>query len=373
LQEFLEKVNKMKTTFGLSISIVTLLLVSAFSCKTNNEKKELPESQTIQKTIYLVKVSEPSNGKLYSLGENIELILKLHDNQLNPDSIIIYAGDKRLGRANGLSYTIKTSEMSLGTLSIRAAAYKYGQRQTASVSVKLKSNIAPKKYSYQVIKTYQHDPDAYTQGLFYKDGFLYEGTGRNGSSSIRKVELETGKVLQSVNLDQKHFGEGIALFNNKIYQLTWTSEIGFKYDFNSFQQTGTFSYTTQGWGLTTDGKFLIMSDGSNTIHFIDPETFGEIRRIEVFNDKEPVNQLNELEYINGDIYANVYQTDNVVIINPTTGVVKGEINFKGLLKDSDRTNDVDVLNGIAWDETGKRLFVTGKLWPKLYQVVIAEK
>jgi len=373
LHEFLEHENKMKNTARLSIYTVTLILIFAFSCKTNNEKKELTENQTIQKTVYLVKVSEPSNGKLYSLGENIELLLKLYDSKIVPDSIIIYAGDKRLGRSNGLNYPIKTSEMSLGTLNIRAKAYKDGLFQTASVSVKLKSNIVPKKYSYQVIKTFPHDPDAYTQGLFYKDGFLYEGTGRNGSSSIRKVELETGKVLQSVNLDQKHFGEGIALFNNKIYQLTWTSEIGFKYDFNSFQQIGTFSYTTQGWGLTTDGNYLIMSDGSNTIHFIDPESFGEIKRIEVFDDKEPVNQLNELEYINGDIYANVYQTDKMVIINPKTGVVKGEINFKGLLKDSDKTNEVDVLNGVAWDETGKRLFVTGKLWPKLYQVVIVEK
>lgn len=363
----------MKTSFNSLTSIITLLILFAFSCKTNREKKDIPENQIEQKTVYLVKVSEPTNGRLYSLGENIDLSLKLYDDKQSPDSIIISIGDKKIGKLTGLTYSINTKEFSLGVLNIRATAYKDGKHQTASVSVKLKSNTTPKKYSYKVLKSFPHDPDAYTQGLFYKDGFLYEGTGRNGSSSIRKVELETGKVLQSVNLDQKHFGEGITLFNNKIYQLTWTSEIGFTYDFNSFQQIGTFSYTTQGWGLTTNGKFLIMSDGSNIIHFMDPETFGETKRIEVYDDKEPINQLNELELINGDLYANVYQTDKIVIINPNTGVVKGEINFKGLLKDSDKTDDVDVLNGIAWDEAEKRLFVTGKLWPKLYQVEIMEK
>lgn len=355
----------LKTGFA---AVLTITLLSN-SC-SNNEKKVSTDEQSTPKTIYLVKVSEPSNGTIYALGDNVNLRLKLQDDKVTPDSIIVFANDQTIGKVVGLNQSIKTANLKLGTLVIRATAYKDGLHQTASVSVKLKSNIAPKRYSYRVIKSYPHDPDAYTQGLFYKDGFLYEGTGQNGSSSVRKVELETGKVLQSINLDRKHFGEGITLFNDKIYQLTWTSEVGFVYDFTTFKQIRSFGYNTQGWGLTSNDKDIIMSDGSNIIHFMEPENFIETKHLEVFDDKGPVEQLNELELIDGDLYANVYQTDLIVIINPETGMVKGVIDFKGLLKDSDRTSNVDVLNGIAWDQAGKRLFVTGKLWPKLYQVEI---
>ncbi len=363
----------MKKVLKSTIFFALILMIFAFSCKTNREKKVATVEQSTQKTISLVKFTAPSNGTLFSLGDNIDLTLKLKDEKVAPDSIILFANDKKIGKIFDLKYTLKTDGLGLGNITIRATAYKEGLYQTASVSLKMKSNIVPMKYSYKVVKSFPHDPDAYTQGLFYKDGLLYEGTGQKGSSSIRKVELETGKVLQSVNLDSKYFGEGIVLFNDKLYQLTWTSEIGFVYDFTSFKQIKTFSYNTQGWGLATNGKELIMSDGSNTIHFIDPENFTEIRHIEVFDNQDIVESLNELEYIDGDIYANVYQTDKIVIIDPLTGTVKGVIDFTGLLKASDRTNDVDVLNGIAWDEAGKRLFVTGKLWPKLFQVELISK
>ncbi|NVO08680.1 MAG: glutaminyl-peptide cyclotransferase [Bacteroidales bacterium] len=355
------------------IFLVAILMFFAFSCKNSNDKKFTTDEQSTQKSIYLIKFTAPSNGMLFSLGDNIDLTLKLHDEKSIPDSVVLFVNDKKIGKVSELTYKLKTNELGLGTLTIRATAYRAGLHQTASTSVKLKSNLTPKNYSYKVIKTFLHDPDAYTQGLFYKDGFLYEGTGQKGASSIRKVELETGKILQSINLEEKYFGEGITLFNNKIYQLTWTSEVGFVYDFTTFKQIRTFHYNTQGWGLTTNGKDLIMSDGSNNIYFMDPENFSEIKHVEVFDNKGAINELNELEYINGDIYANIYQTDFIVIIDPSTGMVKGRIDFKGLLKDSDRTNDVDVLNGIAWDEIGKRLYVTGKLWPKLYQVELVAK
>lgn len=354
-----------------SITIVSVLMLFSFSCQTNNEKTVTENGKEV-KTISLIKFNKPSNGTLFTAGDNINLELKLKDEKIAPDSVVLFVNDKRMGKLSGLQYELKTAGLKLGSLSIRATGWKDSLYQSASISLKLKSNIPPKKLSYRVVKSFSHDPEAYTQGLIYKDGFLYEGTGRNGYSSIRKVELETGKILQSVNLDQKHFGEGIALLNNKIYQLTWTSGVGFEYDFTTFKQLRTFDFTTQGWGLTTNGKEMIMSDGSNIIRFMEPENFGELKRIEVCDDKGPVEQLNELEYINGEIYANVYQTDRIVIIDPETGMVKADIDFKGLLKAADRTNDVDVLNGIAWDEAGKRLFVTGKLWPKLYQVELVK-
>jgi len=347
-------------------------MLFSFSCQTKNEKT-ISEKKPLAKSISLIKFDNPSNGTLFTVGDKINLQLKLRNDNITPDSIIIFANDKRIIKVSGLQFELNTNDLRLGTLNIRATAWKDSLFQSASVSLKLKSNVEPKKYSYKVLKTYNHDPEAYTQGLFYHDGFLYEGTGRNGYSSIRKVELETGKIIQSVNLDQKHFGEGIALINNKIYQLTWTSGIGFEYDFTTFKQIRTFDFTTQGWGLTTNGKILIMSDGSNIIRFMEPENFAELKRIEVYDNKGPVDQLNELEYINGEIFANIYQTDRIVIIDPETGMVKSVIDFKGLLKDTDRTRETDVLNGIAWDEAGKRLFVTGKLWPKLFQVELVSK
>lgn len=363
----------MKKILSISLAIASSMMLLAFSCTSNEKGNVVSNDQQTEKTVYLVKFDEPSNGSLFKLGDIVNLKLKLVDANIIPDSMILFINSNRIGKLSGLAYTLETSDLALGSQTIRATAYKGGLHQTASVSIKLKSNVVPKQYSYRVIKTYPHDPDAYTQGLIYKDGFLYEGTGQKGASSLRKVELEAGKVLQSINLESRHFGEGITLFNDKLYQLTWTSDIGFVYDFASFKQISTFSYNTQGWGLTNNDKELIMSDGSNIIRFMEPTSFVETHRVEVFTDKEAINQLNELELINGDLYANVYQTNNIVIINPQTGVVKGIIDFKGLLKDSDRTGNEDVLNGIAWDVTGKRLFVTGKLWPKLFQVELVEK
>lgn len=342
-------------------------MLLAFSCNTANPRTDQKGSPQ-EKSIRLIKIASPSNGTLYPVGNDIEIGIKLIEESVVPDSIILYVNDLRVGQVDGLTKILSTQGFKLGTQTIRATAWKGGLRQSASATIKLKSNMAPKGFTYKVIKTFPHDPEAYTQGLFYHEGILYEGTGQQGRSSIRKVELETGKVLLSVNLEKSHFGEGIAKFGDRIFQLTWTSGVGFTYDFASFKPIGTFSYPTQGWGLTTNGRELIMSDGSNTIYYVDPESFTELHRVEVFDDKKAVDQLNELEFINGELFANVYQSDRVVIIDPETGAVKANIDFKGLLKPEEKTRTVDVLNGIAWDEAGKRLFVTGKNWPKLFQV-----
>lgn len=225
--------------------------------------------------------------------------------------------------------------------------------------------------SYRVIRAYPHDPNAFTQGLVYQDGFLYEGTGRQGQSSLRRVELETGAVLQSVSLDFRHFGEGIAILGDRIYQLTWKTHTCFVYDKRTFTVLGTFSYDGEGWGLTTDGQHLIMSNGTSTLAVRDPETFAIVREIDVQDDGAPIERLNELEYIDGEIWANVWQTDRIARIDPRTGDVTGWIDLSGLLSPADREGQqVDVLNGIAYDAATKRIFVTGKLWPKLYQIEI---
>jgi glutaminyl-peptide cyclotransferase len=226
----------------------------------------------------------------------------------------------------------------------------------------------PPVMTYTVINTYPHDPSAFTQGLVFTDGVLYEGTGLYGQSSLRRVALETGAVLQSCALSAQLFGEGIAIYGNRIIQLTWQSHIGLVYDKTSFELLRTFSYPTEGWGLTHDGARLIMSDGTATLHFLDPETFAEVGQVEVYDVDGPVRRLNELEYIGDEIYANIWQTDRVVRIDPQTGQVLGWVDLSGLLSPEDRQQPVDVLNGIAYDPASDRLFVTGKLWPKLFEI-----
>ncbi len=226
------------------------------------------------------------------------------------------------------------------------------------------------RFSYKVIATYPHDPSAYTQGLVYRDGVLYESTGLQGQSSLRRVRLETGEVLQKIALDPQYFGEGLAGVGNTLVQLTWQSGVGFVYDLKSFKPVRSFKYAGEGWGLVYDGTRLIMSDGSSSLRFLDAATFRETGRVTVTDAGVPVTQLNELEMVKGEILANIYQTDDIVTIAPATGRVTGRISLRGLLSSSDRMRQVDVLNGIAYDPARDRLFVTGKLWPKLFEIQI---
>lgn len=224
----------------------------------------------------------------------------------------------------------------------------------------------PVRYRYKVVKTFTHDSNAFTQGLEYRDGVFYEGTGLKGRSSLRRVKLDSGQVLQKVELPGQYFGEGITVLKDRILQLTWQSEVGFIYDRKTLKQTGQFKYPGEGWGLATDGKLVFMSDGSSQIRIWDAATLKELRRITVRSGANAIDQLNELEYIEGEIYANVWQTDYILRISPSDGHVTGIIDLKGLLDAGQ--GQADVLNGIAYDAPTKRLFVTGKLWPKIYQI-----
>jgi glutamine cyclotransferase len=228
-------------------------------------------------------------------------------------------------------------------------------------------------YTYHIVHSFPHDRGAFTEGLVYQDGFLYEGTGLWGQSDLRREALATGAILQSRALADQYFGEGVTIFGDRILQLTWKSHTGFIYDKNSFEMLGQFNYPTEGWGLTQDGQHLIMSDGTATLHFLDPVTLEETGQLQVLARGQPVDQLNELEYIRGEVFANVWQTDLIVRIDPETGQVVGWIDLSGLLSPQDLVQPVDVLNGIAYDAGGDRLFVTGKLWPKLFQIELVPK
>ena len=225
----------------------------------------------------------------------------------------------------------------------------------------------PIQYGYRVLQTYPHDPDAFTQGLVWDEGVVYEGTGLNGRSSLRRVDLETGEVLQMISLDDLYFGEGITVFGDRIIQLTWRSRVGFVYDKESLEQLNAFGYEHEGWGITHDGERLIVSDGTPILYFWDPDTLTEIGRVQVRDGAQPVARLNELEYVNGEIWANVWLTPRIARIDPATGLVTGWIDLTGLPRPEEITQPIDVLNGIMVGDNG-RIFITGKLWPTLYEI-----
>lgn len=245
--------------------------------------------------------------------------------------------------------------------------------KSAYITASAEEKQGPKLYGYKVVNTYPHDTEAFTQGLYIEDGILYESTGLNGRSKVKKIDLKSGEVIKSRNMQDKFFGEGLTVVDDKIYQITWRTKTGFVYNKESLEILRTFSYKTQGWGITYDGKYLIISDGSDTLYFMHPKNFVVVGTLEVYDDNGKVSKLNELEYIDGKIYANIWGEDLIAIINPKTGNVNSWIDLSGLLNEKDKKGKEDVLNGIAYDPDTKRLFVTGKFWPKIYEIEIVPK
>jgi glutamine cyclotransferase len=228
------------------------------------------------------------------------------------------------------------------------------------------------RFSYKVLQTYPHNIDSFTQGLVFRDGYLFEGTGKNGQSSLSQLNLDDGSVLQSTALNRRYFGEGIEIVGDKVYQLTWRGNMVFVYDKNSFEPIGNHYNASEGWGLAFDGEHLILSDGTATLQFMNPETFAPERKVQVTLNGNPLIYLNELEYINGQIWANVWQTDYIVRIDPESGNVVSLIDMTGLSAQTQLGSSEAVLNGIAWDEAGQRLFVTGKHWSNLFEIELVD-
>jgi glutaminyl-peptide cyclotransferase len=250
----------------------------------------------------------------------------------------------------------------IGVLAVLATLGSLTSAQTPG------AKVAPTPvYGYTVVHTFPHDPDAFTQGLIFRDGVLFESTGYNGKSSLRKVRLETGEVLQRYTVDARYFAEGMTDWGNRLIQLTYTTQIGFVYDLSTFTLQKTFTYTGQGWGLTHDARRLIMSDGTPALRFLDPETLRETGRIVVKDAGRPVENLNELELVKGEVYANVWMTDRIAIISPDSGHVTAWLDLSGI-RGPIRSSGEDVLNGIAYDSARDRLFVTGKYWSRLFEI-----
>lgn len=242
--------------------------------------------------------------------------------------------------------------------------------RTSNAAAPVVSEASARQISYQVINSYPHDPTSFTQGLLWKDGGLYESTGLYGQSKLRRLEFPSGKVLKELKLAPELFGEGLASIDDQLYQLTWKSHRGFVYDRDSFRLLDEFRYDTEGWGLTYDGRNLVLSDGSSDLFYLDPQTSKPFRKLAVTMNGRALTELNELEFIEGEIWANVWQSDLIVRIEPSSGRVASFLNLKGILAPSDRTGSEDVLNGIAYDSEKKRVFVTGKLWPRIFEIKV---
>ena len=312
--------------------------------------------------------------KKISIDKELRLSVKEMNGRII-DSLHFYLDGKKVSSENNSAFSIK--DQVLGIHSLRAILFYEGNSKTLNNSIYFLADTSPSIYTYKIINTFPHDADAFTQGLEYKDGFLYESTGQNGASSIRKTALKTGEVLQIKALDKKYFGEGITIFDSKIYQLTWRGNIGFVYDLESFELLNSFPYnkSKEGWGLTHNDKELIKSDGTERIWFLDPATQKETHYIEAYTNKRKAESLNEIEYINGKIYANIWQKNTIIIINAENGTIEGVANLNGLRAKINKPDagKTYVLNGIAYDKEKNRLFVTGKNWDKTFEIELIKK
>lgn len=362
---------------NLTLFLPFVLLLTILSCSTRNgTSSKIPSPEPAPAKI--TRLVDPGKPLTIAVGEEINILLE-HPDSISIDSIQVFLGGDLKKTLKGelpyngeeqLTASVVTDDLSTGNSGLRLRLFfPSGRTENQSQQITFLSDLLPAEYGYRVVGEYEHDPAAYTQGLQFVDGWLYEGTGNYGTSSLRRVKLETGEITKIRNLDQTLFGEGITVFGERIYQLTYKSQVGFIYDKSTFEEIQKVYYQNrEGWGLTHNGEELIMSDGTHVIYFLDPELFTINRQIEVYHNKGKADSLNELEYIKGKIWANRYYTDEIVIIDPRSGKVEGRINLKGILKATDRKPTTDVLNGIAWDDQNERLFVTGKFWPRLFEI-----
>ena len=348
--------------------IISVLLIFAFAIGCDTSKREKPSNNVVVSSPIEIRFDRGNSN--FKMGDSIAVTVSLRDSELVLSNIEVFVNELLLIKLDSFPFniTFSTTERTVGRNLIRVSASNKDVRQSKSASFNLFPKKRPEAYSYVVKAVFDHDKDAYTQGLFFHDGILFEGTGQRGRSGIRQVNLTDGAVLKRHTLDRKLFGEGIVYFEGFIYQLTWNSQMGIMYSADDLSEIRRFYYTGEGWGLTTDSTSLIRSDGTNKLFFHKPDDFSLIKTIEVYTNSGPLDKLNELEYINGKIYANIYQEHEIAIINPSNGVVEGMINLKGILPKKFKTSHDDVLNGIAFDAENNRLFVTGKYWAKLFEI-----
>ena len=360
--------------------IILIFIISIFnSCADkksnnkvgNNNSVKRETTVTTKKNSDVTELILKNKSQKQSVGEKLNVEVKIIDATKPIDSIQYYLDNKKISTLikEPYSYNFGTKLLSVGHHSIKTISFISDKsKDTKELQVFLVSDIKPKKITYKVLNTFIHDKRAYTQGFVYNNGYFYEGTGQYGESTLRKVNAKTGDLIGSLNLPSDVFGEGIVLYKNEIFQLTWQSLVGYVYDKENFRLLHKFNYQTEGWGITTDGEDLIMSDGTSTIYYVEPEFFTKLRQFEVCDNNGAVNNINELEYVNGFIYANVWQTDKIIKIDPSTGKIMAVINCSELVPKEYVGNKDNVLNGIAYNVEKNTFYVTGKRWPVIYEI-----
>lgn len=322
-------------------------------------------------SINRITMVSPHSGDTIAFQELISLKLRFQ-NDVEPDSMFCFINGEPIEyKMESDVIRLKFDVSKAGRTTLKLIAYYDGEESITTRSVIALPTKRPQLLEYRVVKSYKHNPRSYTQGLFHHNGMLYEGTGQYGGSALQKVDIASGKIIESVALESRYFGEGITLLKGKIYQLTWQSGIGFIYDIDTFKQESSFRYFTQGWGITTMDDRLVMSDGSHNLYVINPNGFNVERQLEVYDHKGAVININELEYVNGVIWANVWLTDRIIGIDPKSGVVLYSLDMSGLLSANERARldeQDEVLNGIAYNTSTGNFYITGKHWPKLFEI-----
>ena len=346
------------------VVIILCLFITFLSCSNKPNRSRKPVSS--------LSILPEANNYIYGQSVSIRVKTKLKNGEI--DKIALFHNGKLVKESKNMDFSvekIKLTTTGKNTLSVSASKTD-GVKNTRTLTFNVFSDIEPEKYTYTVVNNYPHNKNFYTQGLEYYKGYIYEGTGETGSSGLFKVNLNTGKAVIKHYIGDNLFGEGISILNDKIYQLTYRAQKGFIYNLHDFALIDSFKYDSkEGWGLTNDGKYLIMSNGSHELIWLDPVTFKEYKKLQIVNNKGIINYLNELEYIGGKIYANVYTTNLIIVADPETGRVISEIDLEGIINMYTNPSDtIDYLNGIAFDSEGNRLFVTGKWWPKLFEIIL---
>ncbi len=355
--------------------LLGLFSIVLFSC--GNNEGDIPkcnDNNIVQTPVFSgKKIISPSNGSEYTIGDTI-LLKTQNADTIKLDSVVLFLDADKINTfdANENAFLFTTSNLITGKHIFGIESWYRGERNRTDVSLFFKSDIAPIQYNAKIINTYPHSTKSYTQGLLFDNGQLYESTGQWGESALKKTELETGKILDEHILPAKVFGEGIVAFDNEFIQITWKSRTAYVVNKKDLSLKKSFTYDTEGWGITNYGDNLIMSDGSHKLYIVEPNTFSVIKQIEVFDNKKAIVNLNELENINGKIYANVYLSHNIVIINPETGKVEGNIDLTNIIPEKYINENDNVLNGIAYNPLNEKLYITGKRWNKLFEIELVE-
>jgi len=333
-------------------SLVAILGIFLLNSCGNKYKLELHSPKTIQ------------------VNKSLKISVK-EKNDKPIDSVQYFINGRLIADHNA----VDISDFKLGKQALSATVFYMGEQRKINNTIYFMAIKPPVVYNYEIINEYPHDKKAFTQGFEYYNGFFYESTGQYGQSSLRKVEVETGKIIKKIDIDKQYFAEGMTIFKNKIYQLTWRKNKGFVYDLETFKLEKTFAYeqSKEGWGLTHNNKNLIKTDGTERMWFLDPETLKEESYIETYTNSRKAENLNELEFVNGKIYANLWQKNSILIVDPTSGAIEGIVNLKGLQSKAGQKGEDNVLNGIAYDEENDRLFVTGKKWDKVFEIKLVNK